>query len=187
MQFATRTAAQTAAGWEGAASGAATVRRISSATLQARHIYLVLGPGELRSPCSHFATADGWLGLAHARLRRMGLPAAALAAITAMILMGAMAACGGGDAGISGDAGIDEGLEVSELQCGPADAFVRLSDGTVGCTEVSDTYVEQVCGAGLRVVFDFANLDAEPGTNFTVSCTSLGDSAEDFFGPLAGE
>ena len=108
---------------------------------------------------------------------------------TAIMLIVVLAACGGGEdeTPILGDGGIDEALEVSELPCGTADAFVRLSDGSVGCTEVSDTYVEQVCGAGLRVVFDFADPEAEPGTNFTVSCTSLEDSAEDFFGPLPGQ
>ena len=104
----------------------------------------------------------------------------ALVAI-AIALMAAAAACGGG-AGRGGDRGIDAGLEISELPCGPADAMVRTSDGNVGCTEVTETFVEAQCGAGLRVVFDFADPDAEPRTNFTVSCAALDERAEDVFG-----
>ncbi len=102
----------------------------------------------------------------------------ALAGI-AMALVFVIVACGGGGSG--GNEGIDEDLEVIELPCGPADAFVRTSDGRVGCTEVTDTYVETTCGAGSRVAFDFADPDAEPGTNFTVSCGSLEDGAKDLF------
>ncbi len=106
----------------------------------------------------------------------------ALVAI-AVALVVVIAACGGGG-GSGGDRGIDEGLEIGELPCGPADAMVRTSDGNVGCTEVSETYVETTCGAGLRVVFDFADPEADPRTNFTVSCAALDESAEDVFGAL---
>ena len=115
---------------------------------------------------------------------RMTLRSLALAGI-ALALVAVIVACGGGS-GSGGNEGIDAGLEISDPPCRPADAFVRMSDGRVGCSEVDDTYVETICGAGSRVVFDFADPDAERDANFTVSCSPLEESLEDVLARVDG-